>query len=242
LTSKLALVFLDAALVIGGCLTAAPLSGNAQVTGASRSTAGDARRSEAKETPGPSDPVTLAALLPADQKLEKRLDGDLNGDGRPDIAFVGRNAESAATLYVASAAKGPSIAPYSVLASGRLATSAPGQVGLAIEQGVLIVDFEIGGTTRVNSTYRLRYDDRAKAMRLIGFDMTTYDKMLAHDTTALSWNLVTGRVVRSVAKATTRDDGPPAVKTQSKRLVAPILLNALPAPDEIEALITKPAR
>jgi hypothetical protein len=181
----------------------------------------------------------IRALLPAGQQFETHIDGDLNGDGRPDVAFVGSDSKGAATLYVAFGAEDPATAQYKVVARGPLATEAPDQFDLSIERGVLVVDFEIGGTTRVDSTYSLRYDGRAKTMRLIGFDMTSYDKMLVHDTTELSWNLLTGGVVRSVAKATTSDDGPPAVEKRSKRLVAPIMLEALPAPDEIEAMIER---
>ncbi len=177
-------------------------------------------------------------MLPKGHRLAARLNGDLNGDGHIDVAFAGEDPDGQATLYFALGTDASTLRRVSVRGQGPLASDASGSVDLSIAQGVLVVEFETGGTTRVDSTYRLRYDAAVKTMRLIGFDMSTYDKMLAHDTTDLSWNLLTGTFVKTVSKVRPgTSESFPASTRRSKRSSEAITLDRLPPPYAIDALL-----
>lgn len=128
--------------------------------------------------------------LPPGVELESRIDGDLNGDGVADIAYVARNDDSRALTVLLSAKGGldavyrPEVLPLEPTQLG------PGK--LALDGNVLTFEDLTGGTTAVSSTRRFRYDGRGERMRLIGIDATLYSRTFAHDGFETSWNLLNG--------------------------------------------------
>lgn len=198
-------------------------------------TAGWAQR---PSVPRPEDAV-LQNMLPPGQTLETRADGDLNGDGQADVAFVGRSEEDRA-LYVAFAYRDQFDFGHEIRAKGPLDSYPLGPATLSVARGVLTVEDLTGGTTAVSSTYRLRFDARRKRMRLIGLDMTSYSRTYAHDGTELSWNLLTGDTIRRdlkvVAGGGGYDNGP---ERRVKQVVKAIYLENLPDSEATAELLAR---
>lgn len=158
----------------------------------------------------PSDKDLLLDLPPG-ARLETRRDGDINGDGIADVAFVGGN-EEARWLVVKigyrdeleSGFEPPSI-------NKRLDPYPLGAASLSVKKNVLLVEDLVGGTTATSAKYRYRWEPTQKRMRLIGLDATTYSRTNSHDSVETSWNLLTGAhvVVRgTVNKGAGRDSDP----------------------------------
>ena len=127
--------------------------------------------------------------LPEGEVLEVRADGDLNGDGVSDIAYLAHNEESRA-LTVMLSVKGEFDVDFRPEALILDSSATP--TALAIEGNVLKLEEMSSGTTVFSSTLRFRYDGRGEHMRLIGMDATVYSRTFAHDGFEASWNLLTG--------------------------------------------------
>jgi len=172
--------------------------------------------------------------LPEGVVVEARVDGDLNGDGVADIAYVARNEDTRA-LTVLLTAKGerdleyrPEILP--------LEPASLGSGVLALDGNVLRFEDLTGGTTAVSSTRRFRYDGRGERMRLIGLDATLYSRTNAHDGFEASWNLLNGdattRELRRVEGAG-EDAYKPAVERSFKRRIRAQWLSDSPDPEVV---------
>jgi hypothetical protein len=138
-----------------------------------------------------ADTAKLATLLAKGESIEGRVDGDLNGDGLIDTAFVGRGGDSR-TLYVALAVRAETFFDHDLVGKGPLSPDPLGGAELSIARGVLTVKDLVGGTTATQGVYRVRWDPSAKKMRLIGLDTRLYSRTYAHDGRETSWNLLTG--------------------------------------------------
>lgn len=126
--------------------------------------------------------------LPADAVVEARVDGDLNGDGAEDIAYVAHNEDSRALTVLLSIDGSAQYRPE--VLNLEPTEFAPGK--LTLDGDVLTFEDMTGGTTAVASTRRFRYDGRGEQMRLIGLDATVYSRTFAHDGFETSWNLLNG--------------------------------------------------
>jgi hypothetical protein len=175
----------------------------------------------------------LANRLAKGETLEGRVDGDLNGDGQIDTAFIGRGEETR-TLYVLLAVRAETFSDHDLIGKGPLDVYPLGQAELAIARGVLTVKDLVGGTSATQATYRLRYEPAAKRMRLIGLDTNFYSRTWAHDGREISWNLLTGdrstRTLKLKAPGGPYVPGP-AVKT--KRATKPVYIENLPDIDGV---------
>ena len=119
-----------------------------------------------------------------DERVESRLDADLNGDGNADLAYIVA-ADDWRELRVVLAGRNGTEALD-------LSTDALGPASLAMVGDVLRFEDLTGGTTAYSSTRRFRYDSVRNRMRLIGMDVTLYSRTFAHDGYEGSWNLLTG--------------------------------------------------
>lgn len=121
--------------------------------------------------------------------VEARVDGDLNGDGVADFAYVAHTEEWRA-LTVLLSTRGRADLEYrpEVL----LVDSTGNMPTLSLEGDVLTLEDTTGGTTVVSSTRHFRYDARGGRMRLIGLDAAVYSRTHAHDGFETSWNLLNG--------------------------------------------------
>jgi len=131
--------------------------------------------------------------LPPGTQLETRADGDLNGDGVNDIAFVA-GSETSRALTVLLSVRGEVDVDFKAEAL-ELEPTMLGPGSLEIAGNVLNFRDLTGGTTAVASTRRYRYDGLRKRMRLIGMDATVYSRTNAHDGFEASWNLINGDAI-----------------------------------------------
>jgi hypothetical protein len=118
------------------------------------------------------------------ETLEARVDGDLDGDGMADTAWL-TSSEDKRELVVHLTDGGSEALVLDTTPLG------PGE--LSIGNGVLRFDDLTGGTTAIAATRRYRFDKNAIRMRLIGYDATFYSRTQQHDGFEVSWNLVTGK-------------------------------------------------
>lgn len=205
--------------------------------------------SSAHADPEPKfEPMTeqmLIDTLPAGASLEVRLDGDFNGDGIVDTAFIG-GTEEKRLLMVMLGYKDEFDWGHSPAGELELDAYPLGPATLSIKKGVLVVEDLTGGTTATSTTYRYRYDAKLPepGMRLIGLDAENYSRTNSHDSFKISWNLLSGafvsrrgRVNEGAGDAAYRYDP----ERKSVRTSAPILLDATPNPDElIQQVSAKP--
>jgi hypothetical protein len=134
-------------------------------------------------------PMAAAAFEPElrdGETLVTRVDGDLDGDGMADTAWL--TASDDKRELVVHLTDGSSEALT-------LDTTPLGPGTLAIKNGVLLFDDLTGGTTAIAATRRYRYDKNQIRMRLIGYDATFYSRTQQHDGFEVSWNLVTGAAI-----------------------------------------------
>lgn len=131
--------------------------------------------------------------LPPGTELETRTDGDLNGDGVDDIAFLAGN-EDSRSLTVLLSAKGEVDVDFTA-ETLELEPTMFGPGTLTIAGNVLTFEDLTGGTTAIASNRRFRYDGLRKRMRLIGLDATVYSRTNAHDGFEASWNLINGDAI-----------------------------------------------
>ena len=192
----------------------------------------------------PQPPISDEVILEGVQlgeEVETRVDGDLNGDGDPDTAFVIASPVSR-DLYVVLSYRGEVDIGHQPGGQLKLPADALGPAGLTIKKGVLVVEDLSGGTTALSATYRYRADKAEPKMRLIGLDATVYSRTYAHDGNAMSWNLVTGDVeTKRLRKVGDGEDASyeDALVTRFKRASKPVYMNDTPDPEEKLVAFTK---
>jgi hypothetical protein len=151
-------------------------------------------------------PVTdqfLLDQLELGEEIEGRADGDLNGDGDIDTAFVVASPDER-HLYVVLSYHGEVDIGHEPGGDFKLEPDALGPAELSINKGVLTIKDLTGGTTALSATYRYRAvktKDRQR-MRLIGLDATVYSRTYAHDGNEMSWNVATGDTITTLLKIT----------------------------------------
>jgi hypothetical protein len=128
--------------------------------------------------------------LPAAAEVETQVNGDLNGDGLEDAAYVAHNDDARALTVLLSVKREFDFEYRTEVLELELSEFTPGK--LSLDGNVLSFEDMTGGTTAVSSTRRFRYDGRGGHMRLIGLDAMLYSRTFAHDGFETSWNLLTG--------------------------------------------------
>jgi hypothetical protein len=160
---------------------------------------------------------SVAAFVPAGWKLEARADGDLDGDGTPDVAFVLHGNDPA--LVVKNDGLGeqeldtnPRILVVVLRRGSRFELAVQTRTliarrddpsmedpfdddALEIRRGSLRVSLRLfmtaGGWTMFRSTFTFRLD-RGRKLSLVGFDQTTIERNTGGGET-VSANFLTGR-------------------------------------------------
>ncbi len=197
---------------------------------------GTAHAAPPREARPPVSDETLQDGLELGDEIEARVDGDLNGDGDPDTAYVVASPD-ARTLYVVLSYRTEVDFGHDPAGSAKLAADRLGAADMSISKGVLVVKDLTGGTTALASTYRFRADKTKSPprMRLIGLDTTLYSRTWAHDGSEMSWNLLTGDVVASELKLVGKGEDA-SYSTQftrkSKRPVKAVYMEDTPDPEE----------
>ena len=184
-----------------------------------------------------ASPAELQNAMAQDATVEVRVDGDLNGDGETDTAFV-ENGNDSRRLHVLLAYRTETDLGHDPAGSHDLDSSALGPAQLSVVKGVLVVKDLTGGTSAIEATYRYRWDAAAKKMRLIGLDASSYSRTFQHDTHEISWNLLTGDFVSRYMKLKPEGSkGDEAyldpVERKRKRPSRPLYLDSTPDPDAL---------
>ena len=191
-----------------------------------------ASAAQAAPQPPISDEVILEGVQ-LGEEVETRVDGDLNGDGDPDTAFVIASPD-ARELYVVLSYRGEVDIGHQPGGQLKLPPDPLGPAGLTIKKGVLVIEDLSGGTTALSATYRYRADKAEPKMRLIGLDATVYSRTYAHDGNAMSWNLVTGDVETKMLKLTGEGENASyedAFVQRFKRPSKPVFMEDTPDPE-----------
>lgn len=192
-----------------------------------------------------ASPAELQNAMAQDATVEVRVDGDLNGDGETDTAFI-ENGNDSRRLHVLLAYRTETDLGHDPAGSHDLESSALGPAQLSVARGVLVVKDLTGGTSAIEATYRYRWDAAAKKMRLIGLDASSYSRTFQHDTHEISWNLLTGDFVsRSMKLKPEGSKGDEAyfdpVERKRKRPSRPLYLDSTPDPDALISAENWPA-
>jgi hypothetical protein len=169
------------------------------------------------------------------EELEARVDGDLNGDGTADLAYIVR-ADDWRELRVVLSYQSEVDFGFEPAEALDLDPYPLGPASLSLDGNVLKVEDLTGGTTAYATTRRFRHDGSRKRMRLIGMDVKLYSRTYAHDGAETSWNLLTGDANAHDLRLN-RGDGEQAydvVRQRSfKRRVRPIWLADSPDPETL---------
>ena len=187
------------------------------------------RRVKAAEFP--SQAATVQAFVPKNWKVEEKVEGDLNGDRKPDtvlklIETANTNRDSSAAqrdrarvLLVLQQSNGQwqriGFAPRLLLCSncgGVLGSLDGANVQVKIDQGVLLVRQFRGSREATETLHRFRLD-KANRLVLIGQDVRQYDR-LTGDETRESSNFLTGQKITEKYRANQNRDGLELVSRQ----------------------------
>ncbi len=135
------------------------------------------------------------------EEIEVRADGDLNGDGDVDTAFVVASPDER-HLYVVLSYRAETDMGHQPGGDFKLEPDPLGPADLSISKGVLTIKDLTGGTTALSATYRYRAATTKDGprMRLIGLDASVYSRTYAHDGNEMSWNVATGDTITSLLK------------------------------------------
>lgn len=188
--------------------------------------AGAAHAAPARSAIPPLTDAQLNAALELGQEIERRIDGDLNGDGDIDTAYIVASPDER-TLHVSLVYRSEVEFGREDAGSVRLAPDRLGPADLVIDKGVLVVRDLTGGTTALSATYRYRFDKAIAKMRLIGVDAKLYSRTFAHDGAEMSWNLLTGDLIASRLKLTGRGEDAAYDTVGTKRMRRPISVVAM---------------
>ena len=174
--------------------------------------------------PGPRhSEAAIVAMLKPGEELEARVDGDFNGDGETDTAFIAAGPGQRTVHVVFAARKG---AEFGFVPAGRftLPSDRLGPADLSVIKDVLVIKDVTGGTTALAATYRFRGDAAAGKMQLIGLDARLYSRTFAHDGAKMSWNLLTGDLITARLELTANGEDSANREAGTKRVRRPIAI------------------
>jgi len=181
---------------------------------------GSAQAMQRPDIPPMSDDEIRAGLKDGEE-IEGRVDGDMNGDGDIDTAWIVRG-EDSRSLYVSFAARGEYDLYHKPAGKLELDAYPLGPADMTVGKGVLVVKDLTGGTTAVSATYRFRSETTQPRMRLIGLDATLYSRTYAHDGAEMSWNVLTGDVIATKMKLVGSGENATYDKSAVKRFRWPV--------------------
>ncbi|WP_422061714.1 hypothetical protein [Sphingopyxis sp.] len=182
--------------------------------------AGTAQAVQRNAVPVLSD-AEIQANLNDGEGVEGRIDGDLNGDGDIDTAYIVRGDDSR-SLHVQFAARSEFELYHEPAGTLALDAYPLGPAEIVIAKGVLVVTDLTGGTTAIQATYRFRGEKARPKMRLIGLDATLYSRTYAHDGAEMSWNVLTGNVIATTMKLVGSGENATYDKSAVKRFKRPV--------------------
>lgn len=180
----------------------------------------------------------IARFLPEGMQLQARLDADLTGDGRDDLALLAGNDDARALVVLARLAAPGGDEEFEPIDQLTLEVTPLGPGHLSMRKGVLILEDLVGGTTATAATYRYRFDPDEDRMRLIGLDAERYSRTNSHGGTRLSWNLLNGAQVLQQSQPVeggADDDGAYRYSQPQRTVqkVVKVFMDQTPNPDDL---------
>ncbi|MDT5060820.1 MAG: hypothetical protein QOH63_1279 [Acidobacteriota bacterium] len=158
----------------------------------------------------PMEGNSVNDFVPPGWKLEEQVAGDLNGDSSPDYALKlvedkpAKNADDTASerqraLVIVLKNKAGKLSRAGVADKLLQCTTCGGAfygvmeapANVKIEKGVLTVEQDHGSREMTDLTYRFRYEPGSNRFALIGFDITSHDR-LTTEVVSESTNYLTG--------------------------------------------------
>lgn len=189
---------------------------------------------ERPSMPRPSDEELLGMMDPGDE-LEVRFDGDINGDGDADLAWIERG-DDTRKLVVLIGYRSEVEIGHQPPSQASLDPFPLGPAALSVKGNVLIVEDLTGGTSATVATYRYRWDPAELRMRLIGLDAKFYSRTNNHGWNSISWNLLTGNVIEERAELVGSGENASYAKPVAKRSskpVTPVYMEDTPNAEEL---------
>ncbi len=144
-------------------------------------------------------PPGAEKFVPPGMYVEHMQQGDLSGKGQNDLVLVlgdrKNNIDSSSTILVLMRKSDGSLEQVGsndalLVLEGR-DWGMQGGWKISINKGVLIVDLLVGSRDGAQGVWRFRFDPKQRRMRLIGFDLDTFDKL--EGGTRESTNYLTGK-------------------------------------------------
>lgn len=182
------------------------------------------------------DDYQIRADMKDGEEIETRVDGDMNGDGDGDTAYIIASDDDR-VVHVWFAARGEFDLYHEPAGSFHLQTYPLGPAEMTVTKGVLVIKDLVGGTTATATTYRFRGEKTKPKMRLIGLDTGVYSRTFSHDGSEMSWNVLTGDVIATKLKLTGAADDTAYDKRDTRRFKRPVTTYYMEeTPDIDEAL------
>ncbi len=184
----------------------------------------------------PTTGRSAASLTPAGWSRECEATGDLDRDGRPDLALILVSADGGHRMLATGRGTPQGFRKIGE-ASLPLNPARPAEISIN-DKGVLTVDDEVGEESAIRTTYRFRYEAQSGRVRLAGLDVAHFSRTGAHDTTKVSINFATGERVDQLEKL--EADGTFTTQKARRRKGRPAVLymESTPAPDTVLGLKT----
>jgi hypothetical protein len=161
------------------------------------------------------------AFVPPGWKIEEKVSGDLNGDGKADLALkliqdkpgntqdqINERGRALIILFAGGKAGYRLAAVTDTLlqctgCGGAFYGIVDAPANVSIEKGVIVVSQDHGSREVTETTYRFRYDEQPAMFILIGFDYASRDRAAGGVWTE-STNYLTGKRVTTVDKGKRR--------------------------------------
>jgi len=182
----------------------------------------------------PTTGRSAASLTPPGWTRESETAGDLDRDGRADLALILVSPDG--EHRVLAVGRGT---PQGFRKVGEAALPAhplqPAVVGVS-ERGILSVEDLVGGDTAIRTTYRFRYDGQSGRVRLVGLDATHFSRSGQHDANRVSINFVTGERVDQLEKLEADGTLTPQKARRRKGRPAVLYMESTPEPSSVLGL------
>jgi hypothetical protein len=182
----------------------------------------------------PTTGRSAASLTPAGWTREVETMGDLDRDGRADLALVLVSPDEGRRVLVVGRGT-----PQGFRKVGEATLpSRPLQPALLSigDRGVLEVEDLVGGDTAIRAVYRFRYDGQSGRIRLAGLDAMHFSRSGAHDANHASINFVTGERVDQLEKRSDEGELEPQKPRRRKARPAVLYMENTPDPSAVLGL------
>ena len=198
----------------------------------------------------PATGTTANDFAPPGWVVEEAVKGDLNGDGRADLAIKLIEAKKTGAdpdtvqdrqraLVIALAGDGKTYS-RAALADGLLQCTSCGgafygvveaPADVSIKNGVLIVNQDHGSRDVEELTFKIRFDPASSRFILIGFDSSDNDRVTG-DLTTISINFLTGVKINKTTPHKGRATTAQTKVSRAKRFIEDLDETALEAMDQ----------